>query len=167
MKSHIAGAFVIVLALGGCDKSDTPPTQPNLPMKPRAAQPANASAPAAQPGGAAATASLPLGENGMPVLARDEDLNCVGCHMIDSRLIGPPWREVSARYKGATTYKYSPNGSKDASAKEYPLAEGLVIKVSKGGHGNWGTMPMPANDPNGVKKDRIEKLIQFILTLSK
>jgi len=166
-----AAALISALALTGCDKlglgdNNPPPTQPTQPMKPPAApaQPtaANTAAPAS---GAVASGPLQVGEDGMPILARDEDLNCVGCHTIDSRLIGPPWRDVARHYKDAKSYMYSPNGSKAADAQELPLFEGLVTKVSKGGHGNWGTMPMPANDPSGKKKDRIERLVHFILDL--
>lgn len=173
INRFFAAALIAAFALAGCDKlglgdNNPPPAQPTQPMTPAAA-PAQPAAPSVSTpvGSATASASGPLqvGENGMPILAKDEDLNCVGCHTIDSRLIGPPWREVAKRYKGAKTYKYSPNGSKDANATEYPLFEGLVTKVSKGGHGNWGTMPMPANDPSGKKKDRIERLVHFILDL--
>ncbi len=69
------------------------------------------------------------------------------------------------------TCKYSPNGSAAADAKEYPLEEGLVMKVSKGGKGNWtavtGGVPMIANDPTGAKKAQIEELVKFILGLAK
>ena len=84
----------------------------------------------------------------MPQLARE--LNCTSC---------PAWKDVAARYKGATTFKY--NG------KEYPLVDGLVMKVSQGGVGNWGSMPMPANDPSGSKKAEIEQLVKFMLSLTK
>ena len=92
----------------------------------------------------------------MPQLARE--LNCTSCHAIDYRVAGPAWKDVAARYKGATTFKY--NG------KDYPLVEGLVMKVSRGGVGNWGAMPMPANDPSGSKKAEIAQLVKFILGLA-
>jgi cytochrome c len=41
------------------------------------------------------------------------------------------------------------------------------MKVSKGGSGNWGTMPMPANDPTGKKQDDIKALVKFIAGLAK
>lgn len=93
----------------------------------------------------------------MPQLARE--LNCTSCHAIDYRKAGPAWKDVAARYKGATMFKY--NG------KEYPLVDGLVMKVSQGGVGNWGSMPMPANDPSGSKKAEIEQLVKFMLSLTK
>lgn len=93
----------------------------------------------------------------MPPLAKE--LNCVACHAIDKKIVGPAWADVSNKYKGAAKFEF--NG------KEYPLVEGLVMKVSKGGSGHWGTMPMPANDPSGAKKEKIEELVHFVLGLAK
>jgi cytochrome c len=58
--------------------------------------------------------------------------------------------DVSKKYKG------------DAGA-----AERLQVKVSKGGSGNWGTMPMPANDAAGTKQAEIKELVAFVLGLAK
>jgi cytochrome c len=93
----------------------------------------------------------------MPPLAHK--YNCVACHAIDHKIVGPAWADVSAKYKGVTTFNY--NG------KDYPLVDGLVMKVSKGGSGHWGSMPMPANDPGGEHKDDINKLVHFVLGLAK
>jgi cytochrome c len=109
--------------------------------------------------GMAAVASLAIANGAMgaamPQLARE--LNCTSCHAIELRKMGPAWQDVAARYKGATTFKYK--------GKNYPLVEGLVMKVSRGGVGNWGSMPMPANDPSGSKKAEITQLVKFILGL--
>ncbi len=110
---------------------------------------------------AAAVAGLIMAGNvmaaDMPPLAKE--LNCVACHKIDAKLVGPAWADVSKKYKGASEFEY--NG------KQYPLVEGLVMKVSKGGSGHWGSMTMPANDPTGTKKDKIEQLVHFVLGLAK
>ena len=92
----------------------------------------------------------------MPDLAKEHD--CTACHAINKRLIGPAWMDVAKKYKGVTKYTYK--------GAEYNLAEGLVMKVSKGGSGNWGSMPMPANSPT-VKEADIKELVQFILDLDK
>ncbi len=92
----------------------------------------------------------------MPKLAKKN--NCVACHAIDKKIVGPAWMDVSKKYKNATTYTYRD--------KEYPLLEGLVLKVSRGGSGNWGTIPMPANAP-AVKEADIRELVQFELSLAK
>ena len=91
----------------------------------------------------------------MPVLAKK--LNCTACHDIEKKIIGPAWKDIAKKYHGKTIFTY--NG------KEYPLVEGLVMTVSKGGSGNWGAMPMPANDPSGSKQAEITELIKFIQSL--
>jgi cytochrome c len=85
---------------------------------------------------------------GMPALAKKN--GCVACHSIDKKIMGPAWMDVSKKYKG----------DKGAEAK-------LIAKVSKGGSGVWGKMPMPAIDPSGKKQDDIKQLVQFILSLDK
>ena len=75
---------------------------------------------------------------------------CTACHAIDKKVVGPAWMDVSKKYKG------------DKGA-----ADALLAKVSKGGSGNWGTMPMPAQDPAGKKQDDIKALVKFILELDK
>ncbi|MFA6920289.1 MAG: c-type cytochrome [Gallionella sp.] len=84
----------------------------------------------------------------MPLLAREN--NCTACHSIDKRVVGPAWMDVSKKYKG------------DATAEAR-----LIAKVSKGGAGVWGSMPMPANDASGKKQDQIKELVRFILGLAR
>ncbi|HEY5995025.1 MAG TPA: c-type cytochrome [Gallionellaceae bacterium] len=107
----------------------------------------------------AATAGLMIAGSAMATEMPPEakELNCVACHAVDKKVVGPAWADVGKKYKGATEFEY--NG------KKYPLVEGLVMKVSKGGSGHWGSMPMPANDPTGAKKEKIEKLVKFELSL--
>lgn len=92
----------------------------------------------------------------MPPLARKN--NCVACHAIDKKIVGPAWMDVSKMYKDATKYTYH--------GREYPLFDGLVMKVSRGGSGSWGAVPMPGNAP-AVKDADIRELVQFILGLAK
>jgi len=73
---------------------------------------------------------------------------CAACHTIDKKLVGPPYMEVSAKYKG------------DAGA----VAK-LVDKVKKGGVGVWGQIPMPPNAQ--VPEADIKDLVTWILTLKK
>jgi cytochrome c len=61
-----------------------------------------------------------------PALA--EKKNCLACHQVDKKLVGPAYKEVAAKYAG----------QKDAAAK-------LAEKIQKGGTGVWGQIPMPAN----------------------
>lgn len=96
-----------------------------------------------------------------------QDFHCDGCHAIDHRVLGPSWMDVSKRYKGQKTYKYSMHGSDAADAKTYPLVKGLVMKISRGGAGNWGSEPMIANNALRNKQDEIKRIVQFILALDK
>lgn len=111
--------------------------------------------------GVVVVASLLLGANAlaseMPAMAKKHE--CSGCHEIDARLVGPSWMEISRKYKGATKYAYG--------GKEYSLEDGLVMKVSRGGFGNWGAMPMPANDKEGRKQGEIRALVRFVLNLAR
>ena len=73
---------------------------------------------------------------------------CAACHAVDKKLVGPPYVDVAAKYKG----------DKDALAK-------LSEKVKKGGTGVWGAIPMP---PNVTVSDAdIKELVTWILTLKK
>lgn len=54
--------------------------------------------------------------------------NCMACHAVDKKVIGPAYKEVAAKYAG----------QKDAADK-------LAQKIMKGGSGVWGAVPMPAN----------------------
>jgi cytochrome c len=92
----------------------------------------------------------------MPQIAKNN--NCSVCHAIDKKIVGPAWMDVSNKYKGATTYTYR--------GKEYPLFEGVIMKVSKGGSGNWGSVPMPPNAP-AVNEVAIRELAKFVLSLAK
>ena len=84
----------------------------------------------------------------MPELAKKN--GCVACHAIDKKLVGPSWTDIANKYKG----------DKDAADK-------LLTKVSKGGSGAWGTMPMPPQDAAGKKQDDMKELVKFIMTLAK
>lgn len=70
--------------------------------------------------------------------------NCMACHAVDKKLVGPAYKDIAAKYAG----------QKDAAAK-------LEAKVLKGGSGVWGPVPMPANAQ--VNPDEAKKLVAWIL----
>jgi cytochrome c len=73
---------------------------------------------------------------------------CAACHEVDKKLVGPPFRDVAAKYKG----------DKDAAAM-------LRDKVKKGGTHVWGEAAMP---PNVLASDAdINELVDWILSLKK
>ena len=71
--------------------------------------------------------------------------NCMACHAIDKKLVGPSYKDVAAKYKG------------DAKAPAM-----LAAKVKAGGKGVWGQIPMP---PNNVTPEEANKLVAWILSL--
>ena len=71
--------------------------------------------------------------------------NCMACHAIDKKLVGPAYKDVAKKYAG------------DAKA-----ADALAAKVLKGGSGVWGAVPMPANTQ--VSEAEAKKLVAWILS---
>src|SRR5256714_7749272 len=71
--------------------------------------------------------------------------NCMACHAVDKKLIGPAYKDVAVKYAG----------QKDAVDK-------LTQKVMKGGSGVWGAVPMPANPQ--VNEAEAKQLLQWVLS---
>jgi cytochrome c len=57
------------------------------------------------------------------------DNGCTACHGVTSRIVGPGFNEVAAKYKGKPG-----------------LEEYFSGKIKRGGEGVWGAMPMPPQD---------------------
>lgn len=72
--------------------------------------------------------------------------NCMACHAVDKKVVGPSYKDVAAKYAG----------QKDAVDK-------LATKIMKGGSGVWGPVPMPANPQ--VKDDEAKKLAAWVLSI--
>jgi cytochrome c len=72
--------------------------------------------------------------------------NCVACHAVDKKLVGPAYKDVAAKYAS----------DKDAEAQ-------LVKKVREGGSGVWGPVPMPANPQVSAEEARV--LVRWVLSL--
>lgn len=70
--------------------------------------------------------------------------NCMACHAIDKKLVGPAYKDVAAKYKG----------DKGAVAM-------LAAKIKAGGKGVWGEVPMP---PNNVTPEEATKLATWVLS---
>ncbi|MCR6665279.1 MAG: c-type cytochrome [Methyloversatilis sp.] len=94
---------------------------------------------------AAALFALPVGT----ALAGAEDAmkkaGCTGCHSAATKMLGPTYKDISAKYKG-----------QDVSAA-------LIDKVRKGGKGNWGAIPMPPHAPEKIGDAELKEAIAFIL----
>lgn len=70
--------------------------------------------------------------------------NCMACHAVANKLVGPAYKDVAAKYAG----------QRDAENK-------LVAKVMKGGSGVWGAIPMPANPQ--VSEAEARTLVKWVL----
>jgi cytochrome c len=66
--------------------------------------------------------------------------------MTDRKLVGPAYKEIAAKYKGR------------ADAVSF-----LSQRVRKGGPGNWGTVPMAANDVSKLSDADLKTLITWVL----
>jgi cytochrome c len=71
--------------------------------------------------------------------------NCMACHAVDKKLVGPSYQDVAAKYKA------------DKSA-----VDKLATKIVKGGSGVWGAVPMPANPQ--VSEAEAKKLAVWVLS---
>jgi len=90
---------------------------------------------------ASALVSVPALAN--PDLAKAK--NCMTCHAIDKKVLGPAFKDVSAKYAG----------KKDAETY-------LSQKIMKGSMGVWGNVPMP---PNAVSEKEAEDLSKWIISI--
>lgn len=72
--------------------------------------------------------------------------NCMACHAVANKVVGPAYKDVAAKYAGQA----------DAEDK-------LTQKVLKGGSGVWGAVPMPAN--NQVSEAEARTLVKWVLSL--
>lgn len=73
-----------------------------------------------------------------------EGSDCLGCHKLDERMIGPSYKEVAEKYEN------TPEN-----------VEMLADKIIKGSSGVWGDVPMPAH---GFSKENAKFMAQYILS---
>lgn len=92
----------------------------------------------------AATALLSSGVQASEELAKKH--NCLACHKVDAKLVGPSYQEIAAKYKAEDMGK-------------------LIEKVKKGGSGAWGQIPMPPNA--NVSDDDLKTLVTWVLAQKK
>ena len=72
--------------------------------------------------------------------------NCMACHALDKKLVGPAYKDVAAKYAS----------DKDAAGR-------LAKKIREGGTGVWGQVPMPANPQ--VSEAEAQTLAKWVLTV--
>ncbi|MER1966956.1 c-type cytochrome [Castellaniella sp. GW247-6E4] len=71
---------------------------------------------------------------------------CLGCHQVDARRVGPPFTAIAARFAG------------QPGARDY-----LAEVIRKGSTGQWGAIPMPAQPRVSETDARV--LAAWILSL--
>ena len=71
--------------------------------------------------------------------------NCMACHSVEQKIVGPAFTAVSAKY-----------------ADDKTAVDKLAQKIQKGGSGVWGEMPMPPNSQ--VSSAEAKKLAAWILS---
>ena len=70
--------------------------------------------------------------------------NCMSCHAVDKKIVGPAYKDVAAKYKND------------------PKAEAMLVqKVMKGGAGVWGPVPMPANN---ISEADAKTLVKWVMS---
>lgn len=70
--------------------------------------------------------------------------NCMACHSIDKKVLGPSFQAVAKKYAGQAG------------------AEALVAgKITNGSQGIWGSIPMP---PNPVSPAEAKELAAWVLS---
>lgn len=79
-------------------------------------------------------------------LALIEGADCLTCHKVDAKLVGPSYQEVANKYTSADV-------------------DMLATKIIEGGKGVWGEIPMTPHA--GMSPDNAKKMVEYILTLKK
>ena len=72
--------------------------------------------------------------------------NCLACHAIDKKVVGPAFKTVADKYR------------QDPAALER-----LALKVRQGGKGAWGVVYLPANAQ--VTPEESKRLVAWVLGL--
>ena len=115
-------ALTVLLTLFSCGSEPKEPAKPAAPAKPD-------------------LSANPDYQQGLELIGKND---CLTCHKIEEKLIGPSYREVAKKYAG--------------QADAVPM---LADKILKGGTGVWGEVPMAAH-PNLSQEDA-ESLAKYVL----
>jgi len=137
---------------------------PAMDGQPAAAKP-EAAMPAIEPKPAAPVAMMPAAKVEAPAapaapagksatLTKDQFLalaakgNCLACHKIESKVVGPAWQDVGAKYKG------------DANA-----AATIASHIKAGGSFGWKFGVMPPRGGSQLSDADVDSLAKFIASL--
>lgn len=85
-------------------------------------------------------------------MAKSEGLigqsDCVGCHAKDTKVIGPSYVDIAAKY--------------EATAENIETLSGRILLGSKG---IWGTVPMTGHP--SLSQEDAQEMVKYILSLKK
>lgn len=81
-------------------------------------------------------------------LAKIKASDCLSCHMVERKIVGPSYAEVAAKYE---------------STEENITM--LAQKVINGGVGTWGEIPMPPH--LALSEEDAKDMIRYVLLLKK
>ena len=94
----------------------------------------------------AALAAMGAAAPAMANEALAKSKNCMACHAVDKKLVGPSYKDVAAKY-----------------AKDPAAVDKLASQIQNGGSGVWGAVPMPPNA--NVSADDSKALATWIMTI--
>ncbi len=90
---------------------------------------------AAKAGAAQNSTATQGGSDSEAAQALAQQNNCIGCHAIDRKVLGPSWTDIAKKHTGKADY--------------------LAGKIKSGGVGVWGSIPMPPQGLNEADARRI------------
>ncbi len=95
---------------------------------------------------AAAAAAVVLAAPARADEALAKKYNCLACHQVEKKVVGPSYKDIAKKYKG-----------------QAGAAALLAEKVKKGGSGVWGPVPMPPNPT--VSDADVKALVDWIMKM--
>jgi cytochrome c len=90
----------------------------------------------------AAVASLAIAGTAQASEAMAKEKGCLGCHAVDTKKMGPAFKDVSAKYKGKAD------------------AEGTIVAALKSGKVGGKAHPVPK-----ASDDELKGLVKWVLSL--
>ena len=141
MKNLFFTAILLSLTITSCSekKEQVAEQQPTTESNTMMEEPK----PAASADTASTTAAAKPEDEGKALV---EGADCLSCHKVDSKLVGPSYQDVAAKYTEADI-------------------DHLSQKIIDGGKGDWGDIPMTPHA--GLSKENAQKMVKYILSLKK
>lgn len=137
MKKLVLSMALVSLVAFSCSKKEEAAEQPTTETSTMLEEPTEAA-----PADVTASAETPE-QKGEKLI---EGADCLSCHKVDAKLVGPSYQDVAAKYTEADI-------------------DHLATKIIDGGSGAWGDIPMTPHA--GMSKENAKLMVQYILSLKK